>query len=165
MIYNGHTENFIKKMYMNLGITNSKQLDFKNIAQMLTIQIFYWNRPSQALFDEYRAFILLNEQLTPSQLWQDFCHELGHILLHTGQQHQMTNSWIKYLENKANNFMYHACMPTFMLDDLIENDSSLSVKDLQLIFNVEYEFAEKRLTQYFNNKNMPKWNSAFLLYF
>lgn len=76
MIYNGHTENFIKKMYMNLGITNSKQLDFKNIAQMLTIQIFYWNRPSQALFDEYRAFILLNEQLTPSQLWQDFATSL-----------------------------------------------------------------------------------------
>ena len=56
-------------------------------------------------------------------------------------------------------------MPTFMLDDLIENDSSLTVKDLQLIFNVEYEFAEKRLTQYFNNKNMLKWNSHFYCIF
>lgn len=61
--------------------------------------------------------------------------------------------------------MYHACMPTFMLDELVENDPSLTIKDLQLIFNVEYDFAVKRLTQYFNNKNMPKWNSAFLLYF
>ena len=48
--------------------------------------------------------------------------------------------------------MYHACIPTFMLDELIDNDSSLTIKDLQLIFNVEYDFAEKRLTQYFNKK-------------
>ena len=41
--------------------------------------------------------------------------------------------------------MYHACMPTFMLDELVGNDPSLTIKDLQLIFNVEYDFAVKDL--------------------
>ena len=141
-----HTENFITNLYYKINITKPSQLQYRKLASLLNIQIFYWNKSSQALFDETNVYILLNEQLTPQQLWQDFCHELGHVLLHTGQQDQMTKSWIDYLENKANNFMYHACVPSFMLDE-IEPDA-LTVQNIQRLFNVEYEFALKRLTQY-----------------
>lgn len=162
-----HTEDFIKELYFKIGITKPHNLDYKKIADALGIRVFPapYDGPSQALFVKETPFIFLNCNLTSAQTWQDFCHELNHVLQHTGNQSLMSRTWIDYQEKKANTFMYHACMPTFMLDELITNDSSLTITELQQIFNVEYEFAEKRLTQYFNNKNMPKWNSAFLLYF
>lgn len=167
MNYSTYTEDFVKEMYMKIGITTPDQLNYKVIANALGIRVFPapYDGPSQALFAKNTPFIFLGRHLTPPQAWQDFCHELNHILQHTGNQSYMRSTWIEYQEKKADTFMYHACMPTFMLDELVENDPSLTIKDLQLIFNVEYDFAVKRLTQYFNNKNMPKWNSAFLLYF
>lgn len=127
----------------------------------MDIRIFYWTKTSQALFDEKHVYIFLDKCLTEPQLWQDFCHELEHVLLHTGQQERMSKSWIKYLENKANDFMYHACVPSFMLDEM-EYDA-LTIENVQQLYNVEYDFAEKRLTQYFNKKmNMPNRNRTFL---
>ncbi|QPA52741.1 ImmA/IrrE family metallo-endopeptidase [Lysinibacillus sphaericus] len=60
----------------------------------------------------------MNERLTKQQLWQDFCHELCHLLMHNGQQRRMSRLCRDYQENEANNFMLHACMTTFMLDQL-----------------------------------------------
>lgn len=161
MNYMTHTEDFIKNFYSSLSITNPLQLQYKKVATSLGIKIFYWNKTSQVLFDKHRVYIFLNEQLTTAQLWQDFCHELGHVLLHTGQQKHMSKSWIEYLENKANNFMYHACIPSFMLDEI--NSDTLTIENVQQIFNVEYAFAEKRLTQYLNKKmDMPNRNRTFL---
>jgi len=42
-----------------------------------------------------------------------------------------------------------------MLDKLEQSDASaLSVKHVQQLFNVEYDFAEKRLGQYIINKQL-----------
>lgn len=150
MICTTHTEDFIKELYNKIGITKPSLLKSQKIATPLNIQVFYWNRTSQALFDGSQVFIFLNDQLPEPQLWQDFCHELGHVLLHTGHQDRMKKTWIEYLENKANNFMYHACVPSFMLDKM--DPDTLTVQDVQQLFNVEYEFAMKRLTQYLSRK-------------
>lgn len=165
--YTTYTEDFVRELYLKIGISEPHHLDYKVVADSLGIRVFPapYDGPSQALFVKNVPFIFLGKDLTPPQIWQDFCHELNHVLQHTGNQNYMLRSWVDYQEKKANTFMYHACMPTFMLDEIVKSDPSLTIKDLQLIFNVEYDFAVKRLTQYFNNKNMPKWNSAFLLYF
>ncbi|MCS1383525.1 hypothetical protein NXZ75_15050, partial [Lysinibacillus sphaericus] len=63
----------------------------------------------------------------------------------------------EYQEYKANNFMYHACVPSFMLDELEPSD--LTVENVQRLFNVEYDFAFKRLEQYRSKKLlMLNWN-------
>ncbi|MGE7944095.1 ImmA/IrrE family metallo-endopeptidase [Lysinibacillus xylanilyticus] len=92
----------------------------------------------------------MNEQLTPQQQWQDFCHELAHVLLHTGDQGRMSPLFHEYQENKANNFMHHACVPSFMLDEI--EPSNLTVEYVQQKFNEEYDFALKRLEQYHNKR-------------
>nr|WP_245405996.1 ImmA/IrrE family metallo-endopeptidase [Lysinibacillus fusiformis] len=51
--------------------------------------MFCWEDSSQALFSKNNSFIFLKEQLTSPQQWQDFCHELGQVLLHTGNQQRM----------------------------------------------------------------------------
>lgn len=111
--------------------------------------MYYWPDNSQALFLGNQTYIFINENLTNQQRWQDFCHELAHVLLHSGHQEHMSAQFREYQENKANNFMFHACIPTFMLDELKQNEANaLNVHQLQELFNVEYHFALKRLEQY-----------------
>ncbi|WP_369436131.1 ImmA/IrrE family metallo-endopeptidase [Lysinibacillus fusiformis] len=162
MKYYSHLEDYIKDFYTRIGITTPPLLDFRKIAEKLGIKVFYWPDTSQALFAENKPFILLNESCNQQQQWQEFCHELAHVLLHTGDQFYMSPLFREYQEHKANNFMYHACMPTFMLDELGLNDCTPStIMQLQKVFSVEYEFAQKRLTQYINNHRfVPYWNSV-----
>ncbi|MER2039678.1 MAG: ImmA/IrrE family metallo-endopeptidase [Solibacillus sp.] len=156
-----HTEEYIKEFYLKMGITKPHELKFQTIAMQLGITTFYWPEQSQALFTANKAFILLNEKLTAQQQWQEFCHEVGHVLQHVGNQTKMPESFRTYQESKANIFMYHAAIPTFMLDQLhIYNLDIMTVYELQKLFNVEYDFAFKRLQQYLNNKhNMLNWNT------
>ncbi|MGE7091706.1 ImmA/IrrE family metallo-endopeptidase [Lysinibacillus sp. NPDC048646] len=100
-------------------------------------------------------FIFLAQNFTVAQKWQEFCH----VLQHTGNHSVMPPSGIGHQENKANNFMYHACIPTFMLNRLeIYSGNVITVLHIQHLFNVEYDFAEKRLEQYISNKyNMLNW--------
>lgn len=152
-----HTEDFIQKLYTRIGIIEPQQMDFQSIALHLGTKVFYWQDKSQALFLKNQAYIFINEELTNQQQWQDFCHELGHVLLHTGNQQRMYPLFREYQEYKANNFMYHACVPSFMLDEL--DPSELTVKNVQRLFNVEYDFAFKRLEQYRSKKLlMLNWN-------
>lgn len=148
-----YIEDFIKEMYTRIGIKDPHQLRFQRIAEALGINVFYWHRTSQALFLKTQSFIFLNKSLSDTEQWQEFCHELGHVLQHIGDQNIMSRSWIEYQENKANNFMYHACIPSFMLDELnLYDNNSITAIQIQELFNVEYDFAVKRLTQYISNK-------------
>lgn len=148
MVYTTHTEDFVKTFYERMGIAEPQQLDFQTIAEQVGIHLFYWQHASQALFLKDCAYIFLNEQLTPPQQWQDFCHELGHVLLHAGNQKDLPASFVEYQECKANHFMYHACIPSFMLRKM----EQATVCEIQEIYNVERDFAEKRLQQYVNNQ-------------
>lgn len=152
MAYTTYTEDFINEMYNKIGITKPHQLHFQRIANALGIKVFYWKRSSQALFDGPYVYIFLDESLSDAELWQDFCHELAHVLRQNGHQGRMPRTWIEYQENKANNFMYHACVPSFLLDEM--EPDALTVQNVQQLFNVEHEFAMKRLTQYLSKKLM-----------
>lgn len=148
-----HLEEFIQKFYSNMGIFTPQQLHFQEVASKLGINVYYWPNTSQALFMKNIAYIFLNEHLNERQKWQDFNHELAHVLLHAGNQNNITESFRKYQEHKANHFMYHACVPTFMLDTLnIKDYTYNTILMVQNLFNVEYVFATKRLEQYINNK-------------
>lgn len=144
-----HTEEYIKMFYLKIGISTPQELQFRTISNYLGISTFYWPEQSQALFTGNKGFILLNENLSPQQQWQDFCHELCHVLFHAGNQSKIPASFREYQEAKANIFMYHAAIPTFMLDQLhIYNFDIMTVYEVQKLFNVEYEFAVKRLQHY-----------------
>lgn len=153
MVYTTHTEDFVQAFYQRIGITEPQQLDFRVIAEQIGLHVYYWPHASQALFLKGHAYIFLNENLTPQQQWQDFCHELAHVLLHVGNQLHLPKSFVEYQEHKANNFMYHACVPSFMLRDMqLPYDTKTAVWEVQEAFGVERAFAEKRLQQYTNNQ-------------
>lgn len=160
MYHYSHLEDYIKQFYTRLGINHPTLLNLKSISNKMGIRVFYWSDNSQALFINGCSFIFINEKLSKAQQWQDFCHELCHVLLHTGDQFNMHTLFREYQERKANNFMYHACIPTFMLDELALYDcSSFNIHKVQQAFNVELDFAQHRLSQYIANKNNSLyWN-------
>lgn len=57
-----------------------QQLNFSTIASQIGIRVFYWSDKSQALFYKNNSYIFLNDFLSTQQQWQDFCHELAHVL-------------------------------------------------------------------------------------
>ncbi|MFF5994833.1 ImmA/IrrE family metallo-endopeptidase [Lysinibacillus sp. KU-BSD001] len=158
-----YTESYVKELYEAIGIFSPEQLDFQTIAHRLSANVFYWQETSQALFFNNRGYIMLDETLSPQQQWQDFCHELAHVLLHTGSQSRLPQSFVEYQEYKANHFMYHAAMPTFMLRELpLQDATTNNVRLVQQLFNVEQDFAEKRLTTYLERqRDMLNWNTYF----
>lgn len=154
-----YIEDFVQELYQQIGIYTPEQLDYVGIAQHLSIAVYTWPQGSMALFHGKQSYIMLRASASPIQQWQDFCHELCHVLLHTGHQGNMAPLFREYQENKANNFMYHACMPTFMLDALHVRDyMPITIRRLQQLFGVEYDFALKRITQYLMNQMLLNWN-------
>ena len=149
-----YLEDYVQQFYIRLGIIDPTLLHFEEVSFRMGLKVFYWPDKSQALFINGRHYIFLNELLSPQQQWQDFCHELSHVLLHIGDQFHMYPLFREYQEYKANNFMYQACIPTFMLEALsIHNHTAQTIMQVMQIFNVEYDFAYRRLTQY-NNKHI-----------
>ena len=162
-MYNySHLEDFIKKLYNQIEIYEPVNLSLKIISRALDIKIFYWEEKSQAILYENMSAIFIDNRISPQLQWQDFCHELCHILIHSGDQTNMPSLFREYQEFKANNFMYHACVPTFMLDELnICDSTAVTIGWIQKLFNVEHEFAKTRLENYLNQKHhVLHWNTV-----
>lgn len=161
-LYNySHLEDFVKKLYYQIDIFEPDNLSIKIISSSLDIKIFYWEEKSQAIIYDDMSAIFIDSRITPQIQWQDYCHELCHVLIHSGNQIHMPYLYREYQEFKANNFMYHAAIPTFMLNNLVLNDCTMeNVRLIQQLFNVEEDFAMKRLNQYIQRKHsILNWNS------
>lgn len=156
-----YTECYVKELYEHLGIFSPEQLDLKALAKKLDVKIFYWEEKSQAIIYVDMCAIFIDLRNSFERQWQDFCHELAHVLLHTGIQTKIPQMYVEYQEHKANQFMYHAAIPTFMLDNLNINDCTLeNVRLVQQLFHVEEAFAIKRLNQYIQRRqSILNWNS------
>ncbi|AOV07905.1 ImmA/IrrE family metallo-endopeptidase [Sporosarcina ureilytica] len=154
-----HLEDLIQKIYHELNIHNPNELTPNSIAESLNIGIYPVITSSQALQFEGRYYIFLNNSLTASERFEMFVHELGHILMHTGNQQHMKEDYRTYQEWKANLFALHFCVPTFMLQKLPAyhlNDHKIS--DL---FGVTSDFACKRLN--LNHQRILQYQSMKIL--
>ncbi|MFD2760476.1 ImmA/IrrE family metallo-endopeptidase [Lentibacillus juripiscarius] len=118
----------------------------KKVANYLNIQLHYFDEPSEAnnLGGCYRIF--LNQNQSSQKQWQDFGHELGHVLVHEGCQWGIPRLFRHYQEGQARKFALHFCVPSFLLKQLNTIDIHLLMKT----FNVEQNFALQRIEMYKN---------------
>lgn len=133
-----HLESYIRDLYKMLSINDPRQLDIEKIASMLNINVYYGT-------SNYRVGnnVILKKS-TKQREWQMFAHELCHCLRHVGNQLNMHYLFVDLQEYQADHFAYHFCVPTFMLANLRE----VSVDIITRLFNVEYDFALRRLEMY-----------------
>ncbi|MEK4030864.1 ImmA/IrrE family metallo-endopeptidase [Pseudobacillus sp. FSL P4-0506] len=146
-------EDYIKELYTTIGIYTPEQLDLQGIAKEMNIRVIYWDEPSQALRSRGRLYIALNKYLNLPQQWQDFSHELCHILRHVGDQSFLPPAF-KYLQEwQATNFALNFCVPTFMLEKMTfpwrKQEVIAVIADT---FNVELDFAAFRLEKWLRKK-------------
>src|SRR5690625_5038122 len=135
MIHITRLEIYVYQLCKELSINDPNQLKLEKVARKLRLEVRYSN-------STYRFGNVINiERSTPEREWQDFAHELGHYLLHVGSQLNMHYLFVQLQEWQADLFAYHFCVPTFMLMRFKEV-SAYVIADL---FNVEYDFALKRL--------------------
>jgi Zn-dependent peptidase ImmA (M78 family) len=149
-------EDFVKNLYQKLSILEPKEINMKGIAEQLNIQLYFYDDGSTAVEVDGIQRIFIDERLSKAQQWQDFGHELCHSIRHSGNQLLMSEddlhlSFMRLQENQAENFMYHFCVPTFMLLNYkISNflDVKAGIPFVVKNFNVTEQFAEERLNRY-----------------
>lgn len=135
-----HIEDYIYELYKSIGVMNPNDLDMRFIAKQLGVDVVY-KRKSFRLDNE---IILVRSG--EREEWVEFGHEICHFLRHVGSQLNMPPLFRQLQEWQANYFAYHFCVPTFMLDRLL----NYTLSDIMNLFNVGYEFASKRLEMYKN---------------
>lgn len=148
MIYS-HLEDYITNLYKKIGIQKPEQIDMYNVAKMLNIWVYTFGGTSEAVYSNGRQYIFLNRDLSPQEKWQEFAHELCHILRHAGHQRKMNPLFLEYQEWQADNFALHFCVPTFMLQRIrLPPEQRDAVQLIADTFNVDYKFATERLSRY-----------------
>ncbi|MBP1917221.1 Zn-dependent peptidase ImmA (M78 family) [Lederbergia galactosidilyticus] len=149
----------IMNLFLDMDIHKPQDIDIWKVAKELDIWIHYYEDESKVTKFNGSYYILLNNELSPQEEYQDFAHELGHAIRHVGNQHKLRHAFRKLQEHQANNFMYQFCVPTFMLQEYeianyynVEDGIPIIAKD----FNVTKEFARKRLIQFRNKIQQAK---------
>lgn len=142
-----NTENYIYHLCKSINIISYDQLSIDSISTVFNIDVRFWDYSSELVYFKEKYKMFINESLTEQQQWQDFGHEMCHFCWHGGAQKHLYNTYVEYMEHKADYFMYHFCIPTFMLMEL----KGVNVYDVMNLFNVEFEFALRRIEMYKNN--------------
>ncbi|MCU4932820.1 hypothetical protein CON17_11785 [Bacillus thuringiensis] len=149
--YTTHIEDYIKRLYDSFSIFTPDQIDMITIAQKLNIWVHFAPFGSRAICRDNLPSILIDNRNTNYHQWEDFGHELCHVLFHVGNQLYIPKLFLSYQEAKADNFMLHFCIPTFMLRTLDLPETRMET--IQLIaktFNVSFHIAERRVSHYEN---------------
>jgi Zn-dependent peptidase ImmA (M78 family) len=144
-----HLEDFIENLYTKILITSPDQLDIELIARRLNIEVGYSHKKSKCAEIGGIMMIRLNENLPKTEQWQEFAHEVCHLLRHSGNQTELPFPFIQLQEWQANTFALHFCIPTFMLQELeLPFHKQMAITEVSQVFGVEYRFVEDRLELY-----------------
>src|SRR5699024_6171589 len=142
--YIGVTANFIKGFYGSIGINDPDELSIDCIVNNLCLKLFYWPHSSAIATQNNRYVVFINDSINEQQQWQEFGHEVYHYFYDETNYNILNESYATYGESKADYFAYHFCVPTFMLQRL----KGVDVYDVMYLFNVEFDFALRRLEMY-----------------
>lgn len=145
-----YMEDYIKNLYLNIGITKPEEIDLYTITSRLHLKVLF------VPFGSLRAnnVICLDQRISKEEQWEQFGHELCHTLWHFGNQLGVAPLFREYQEWKANNFALHFCVPTFMLDEIkLDREYYNAMYQIRQTFNVDEEFAKKRLDSYLSVYN------------
>lgn len=109
-------ESYVEDLYQLIGITEPSQLDLFAIGEHLGLKV-YSSIPATSKVVRIRGKVALSidSRLTLAEQWQDFGHELFHVLKDTGNQLKLPPDMIEYRELHAENFALEFCITTFRI--------------------------------------------------
>ncbi|GIO13019.1 phage-like element PBSX protein XkdA [Cohnella xylanilytica] len=141
-------EEWIENLWRRAGIRSPEQLTVDEVASRLNVWVHYLNQGSKALEWMGLRSILVDKRLSRAEQWEDFLHELCHILRHAGNQTLMPRAFLESQEADANRFVLYASMPYSMLKHCRLPDRQSEAADLIAAhFGVTHSLAYRRLEQ------------------
>ncbi|MBT2696387.1 ImmA/IrrE family metallo-endopeptidase [Bacillus sp. ISL-40] len=144
------TERKIEKMFMERNIITPSDLAIRNVANLFQIELdFSNNGPQRAIWEDDFSVIFLDPDETEENQRKIFFHELGHPILHCGDQTKnMSKKFRELQEAQANRFQLYAAIPFFMLKELeLPPFEYQIIKLIQMVFKVPESLAKKRVEQ------------------
>jgi Zn-dependent peptidase ImmA (M78 family) len=141
-------EDYVKNLYQEIDTMEIYQLDMLEIAQRLNIWIHFLDMSSKVIDREKLPSMVIDNRISVKEQWQEFGHELCHLLRQGGNQTKMSIDFLKFQETKAESFMYEFCVPSFMLIKCsFPQQRGEAVQFVSDTFSVTISFADKRLAQ------------------
>ncbi|MFC4600688.1 ImmA/IrrE family metallo-endopeptidase [Cohnella hongkongensis] len=141
-------EQWVEHLWIKSGIVAPCQLNVEEVASRLDVWVHFMNDTSRALDYMGMRSILVDRRLDREAQWEDFLHELCHVLRHAGNQTVMPKLFCEGQEAEANRFVLYAAIPFFMLRHLkLPARMDEAVETIALHFGVTFELARKRLEQ------------------
>ncbi|WP_231129539.1 ImmA/IrrE family metallo-endopeptidase [Bacillus pumilus] len=142
----------VKDIYSQLHLDDMKPLNIEAVARHFDISLIYKSAEPKAISILNKKVIFLDERKDSFQQREDFCHELCHILKHTGPQNKTHYLFKQMQENQANAFMYHFAVPSFILNKTdMPNSIYEAVPFISRRFGVSFDFAHHRLEMFYRN--------------
>ena len=125
---------------INDHIKSRHDLSIEHLAHVLDIRIGFNDDISTYMRAEGMDVIFI-KRTDEYTMWSTFCHELGHMLLHTTRQVNMPQSFNSYQEHQADKFALLLMMP----EKLIYKHKIYDAGVAAIYFDVPFDFALKRL--------------------
>lgn len=132
-----------------LDILSPEQINLEFIASSQNIEILYCNSKSRTIIHPFRLDwhqIIINEELSEQEQREKIGHELGHLLIHTGNQFLMTKDFIQMQEQQTQSFAGYLLVPFFMISELPDY-SDQAIYYLANRFNVTLQLAKQKYQQ------------------
>lgn len=141
-------EDWVERMYTRLGIQSPSQLNVFEIAYRLNAWLYFNDFPSKSIERNGLISISLNRGLTAPEQWEDFLHELCHVLRHAGNQMHLPDAFVDFQEWDADCFVMYAAIPYSMFRRLSLPPRQCEAIDvLAREFGCTHQLAERRLQQ------------------
>ncbi|UKS24891.1 ImmA/IrrE family metallo-endopeptidase [Paenibacillus sp. HWE-109] len=119
-----------------------------HLAAKLNIWVYTMDMSSMAVEKNGLFSINVDRRLSAKEQWEDFLHELCHVLRHSGNQMVMPDRYVDWQEQDATNFQLYAAMPLAMLKKLaLPEQKNEMIALLSEEFQVTYRLAEARIVQ------------------
>jgi Zn-dependent peptidase ImmA (M78 family) len=140
-----YLEDRVHDLYDSIHISQVRQLDIETISSRMGLSCEFIPYDSMRI----NQMIFIDERLTSQEQWQSFAHEVAHIRYHVGNQLVLPVSFSTWQEWRANSFMLEFCVPRFLLEKCIKEQSDIHpIEMIVKNFNVTHEFALQRFRRY-----------------
>lgn len=141
-------EHWVEALYLQHGITEPAQLSMTNLAAKLDIWVYAMDMNSMAIENNGQFSINVDRRLSAKEQWEDFLHELCHVLRHSGNQMIMPDRYVGWQEQDASAFQLYAAIPISMLKKLpLPEQKNEMIALLSEEFQVTHRLAAARIEQ------------------
>ena len=141
-------ESFVVEFYRKHAVRSPQDIDLEMFTWESGIWIHYASVPTTHYeLDHSMYSIVIDDRMPWEQQRVELAHELGHCLLHAGNQALMINDFRVMQEWQADRFAMYALSPTFMIANTLIQASNRQqlVSQLAYQFDVTDPFMETRL--------------------